>query len=158
MKPFETSYNTRRLIAAFASMSLGDAVKLIDMSRTVGFDVTPANSYTARMIAEREHRVFVYLDRDRGFVRGNGSEMVSSGAGFLDAIKRKAKRCGQRMELALTQNLTRDEHLIASETLSRANIVASTSSPVAAKSNRAAKQRPQTAVAFDTVAALRAVK
>ncbi len=155
---FERSELTRRLISEFSRMSIGESVSFDEMSRRTGFDVDAKASYSARQIAEKEQKVFVYLDSELGFVRGSGSAMVATGAGFFKAIKRKAIKCGRRMELALTQNLSRDEHLVASETLSRSNIIASTSSTVTVRSNRERPPEKNAAPAFDTRAALAKVK
>lgn len=155
---FERSEHTRKLIEAFRNMPIEGAVRLSAMSKAVGFSVTPANSYSARQIVEKEHAIFIYIDGERGFVRGSGSSMVASGAGFLQSIRRKAKRCGRRMETALTQNLTRDEHMVAAETLSRSNIIANTSSAVRVRTNRPAQAAGERADVFDTKAALMAVR
>jgi len=155
--PFERSEQTRKLIDAFRKMSIGETVTLAAMSRSIGFPVTAQNSYSARQIVEKEHSIFIFID-DKSFVRGSGSSMVASGAGFLQSIKRKAKRCSRRMETALAQNLTRDEHLVAAETLSRASIIASTAAAVRVKTNRAVPDAGQKADPFDTASALRGAR
>ena len=152
--PFERSEQTRKLIDAFRKMSIGESVTLSDMTKALAFTVTAQNSYYARQIVEKEHEIFIYID-GKSFVRGSGSSMVASGSGFLQSIKRKAKRCSRRMETALAQNLTRDEHLVAAETLSRASIIASTATAVRVKTNRAAPDAGQKADPFDTAGALR---
>ena len=134
-----------------------DSVTLAAMSRSIGFPVTAQNSYSARQIVEKEHSIFIFID-DKSFVRGSGSSMVASGSSFLQSIKRKAKRCKLRMETALAQNLTRDEHLVAAETLSRASIIASTAAAVRVKTNRAAPDAGQKADPFDTASALRGAR
>ena len=155
---FERSEQTRKLIATFRSMSIGEAVTMIAITKALGFDVTAASSYSARQIVEKEHAIFIFIDGERGFVRGSGASMVASGAGFLQAIRSKAKRCSRRMETALTQNLTRDEHLVAAETLSRSNIIANTSSPVRIRSNRPVVDAGDPAGSFDAAAAIRAAR
>lgn len=151
---FERSEQTRKLIDAFRRMSIGETVTLAELSHSLAFGVTAQNSYSARQIVEKEHSIFIYID-DKSFTRGSGSAMVASGANFLQSIKRKAKRCSRRMETALAQNLTRDEHLIASETLSRSGIIASTATAVRVKSNRRTTDAGQQAERFNIANALR---
>jgi hypothetical protein len=160
MKPmFTQSAETNSIVGFFRELSIGSETSFSAVSKALGFPVaSDLPSYqSAKRIALRDHGVVIEGVRGFGFVRLNGSEMVKKGFRTMTGIRRAARRGSAVTEIAVRQNLNRNEMLDATEQLSRFRIIETTSRQFPAKSNR--KVAPETLPAdqFDTRAALRKV-
>jgi alkylated DNA nucleotide flippase Atl1 len=146
MNPFQTSAQTATLVAIMRNMKIGDILTYEQASTLAGFPVGPSGPATqARKVMERDHNIFVYVIRGVGFQRGGGQEMVDSATSMIDGIRRKARRGRSRCELAVRQNLPEREHHMALDYMTRFGLIADTSRAPAAKSNREARDKPETA-------------
>jgi hypothetical protein len=116
-----------------------------DASNTVGFTVksTLPSYQTAKRIAERDHNVVIDGVRGYGFVRINGSGMVDRAPRFFKKVRRGARREAHVQEIALLQNLSRDEMMRATEQFSRLRIIeANASGVMKAQSNKRVVAEP----------------
>lgn len=154
---FTRSHETQKLVDLFRSMSVESQMSYSEASRRLGFDVRSSSGayHSARRVAAKEHGVIIDSIRSFGFVRLAGSGIVKRGDQHLSAIRRRARRGGMEMEIAISQNLTRDEMMLASEKLSRLRIIADTSMP--AKSNKPARETPEAQAPVDIRANLRSI-
>lgn len=118
---FRTSDETRRLVALFVEMSIDQTLSFEQAAQLAGFPVTstlPAY-HSARRMALRDHQIIIEGVRGIGFKRLDGSGMVKRGGRLLHAIKRRCRRGATEMEVALLQNLDRNDQLRASEQFNR---------------------------------------
>lgn len=129
MRPiFLQSAETRRLVELFISIPISTAMSFADASKAVGFPVTsnlPAYQ-SAKKIAERDHSTVIDGIRGFGFVRINGSGMVSRAPRFFRKVRKGARREARVQEIAIKTNLTRNEMIDATEQLSRLRILETT--------------------------------
>ena len=124
-----------------ASMSFKEA------SAAVGFTVksTLAAYQTAKRVAERDHNVVVDGVRGFGFTRINGSGMVARAPRFFKKVRKGARREAHVQEIAISQNLNREEMMRATEQFSRLRILETTAANVkSASSNRRVIENPPT--------------
>lgn len=146
MRPiFTQSAETRRLIELFVNLPVGASMSFADASNTVGFTVksTLPSYQTAKRIAERDHNVVIDGVRGYGFVRINGSGMVDRAPRFFKKVRRGARREAHVQEIALLQNLSRDEMMRATEQFSRLRIIeANASGVMKAQSNKRVVAEP----------------
>ncbi len=142
MRPLcEASKETEALILFFKSMPVGGQLSYGDVSRRVGFAVTPSNSKQARDACERDHKVFIGIIRGVGFFRGSGIDGMDSLPSFDKKIRRCAKRAIRRTHFALSQNLPDSLSREAGERLGRYNIIVSTTE-TRGLSNRPRREPP----------------
>jgi hypothetical protein len=146
MKPiFKQSDETRRLIELFLNLPVGASMSFGDASNTVGFTVksTLPSYQAAKRISERDHNVVVEGVRGFGFMRINGSGMVDRAPRFFKKVRRGARREAHVQEIALLQNLSRDEMMRATEQFSRLRIIeANASGVMKAQSNKRVVAEP----------------
>ena len=128
MRPIFTQSNeTKMLVDLFVQMPVGASMSFADASNAVKFTVKstlPANQ-TAKRIAQRDHSVVIDAVRGFGFIRINGSGMVAKAPAFFKRVKKGARREAHIQEIAITQNLTRDEMMRATEQYSRLRVIES---------------------------------
>jgi hypothetical protein len=158
-KTFEQSAETTKLVALFRGLNYSQKMSFDEASRLVGFRVTSVSpSYqSAKRIAERDFKVYIASVRKFGFVRGTGEDMVGSGVCMLKSMRNTAKRTSSRMLLAINENLDEANHRLATEMYGRANIVAATTAPVRASSNKNKPDAGHASGPFDLSAALKSV-
>jgi hypothetical protein len=146
MRPIFTQSNeTKLLVDLFIRMPVGASMSFTDASTSVGFIVksTLPSYQTAKRIAERDHNVVVDGVRGFGFVRINGSGMVSRAPRFFKKVRRGARREAHVQEIALMQNLPREEMMRATEQFSRLRILETTAiGAKAAQSNKRVVAEP----------------
>ena len=146
MRPIFTQSNeTRRLIELFVNLPVGASMSFADASNAVGFTVksTLPSYQTAKRIAERDHNVVIDGVRGYGFVRINGSGMVDRAPRFFKKVRRGARREAHVQEIAILQNLSRDEMMRATEQFSRLRIIeANASGVMKAQSNKRVVAEP----------------
>ena len=146
MRPIFTQSNeTRRLIELFINLPVGASMSFADASNAVGFIVksTLPSYQTAKRIAERDHNIVIDGVRGYGFVRINGSGMVDRAPRFFKKVRRGARREAHVQEIALLQNLSRDEMMRATEQFSRLRIIeANASGVMKAQSNKRVVAEP----------------
>jgi hypothetical protein len=139
MKPsFSRSHETDALIALFLECSIGNPVSFSAASKKVGFAVhstLPAYN-SARNIAAKSHNIVIDSVRGFGFVRLDPAKIVKRGGKHLRSIRRRARKAGHEMEIAIQGNLDREHTIKATEQLSRFRIVESTAQAVRAASNK----------------------
>ncbi len=159
-KSFEQSAETVKIVNMFRDLKYDEPISFAQASLTIGFPIkstTPAYQ-SAKLIAERDHGVYVATIRKFGFSRGTGKDMISSGAGLFSSIRKKSTRIASRMLLAINENLNEKDHLVAVEMYSRANIIASTTSAAVTSSNRKRPDIGDQASVFDFATALSNIK
>lgn len=146
MRPIFTQSNeTKLLVDLFVKMPIGASMSFSDASSAVGFTVksTLPAYQTAKRVAERDHSVVVDGIRGFGFMRINGSGMVSRAPRFFKKVRRGARREAHVQEIAIAQNLPRDEMIRATEQFSRLRILETTAIGIsAAQSNRRVVAEP----------------
>lgn len=148
MRPiFSQSNETKKLIELFIAMPIGSSMSFPAATQAVGFTVKsilPAYQ-TAKRIAERDHNVVIEAVRGFGFMRINGSEMVSRAPRFFRKVRKGARREAHVQNIAISQNLTREEMMVATEQFSRLRILETTASNVKRPtSNRRVVEMPPT--------------
>lgn len=148
MRPiFSQSNETKKLIELFIAMPVGSNMSFPAATQAVGFtvkSVLPAYQ-TAKRIAERDHNIVIEAVRGYGFMRINGSGMVSRAPRFFRKVRKGARREAHVQNIAISQNLTRDEMMIATEQFSRLRILETTASNVKRPtSNRRIVETPPT--------------
>lgn len=143
MKPdFEANAQTRDLVSFYCSMAMSQEVSYPAISSSVGFEVTPANSASARYIADRDYDVFIGIIRGVGFFRGTHSDAARSLPRGDSKIRKAAKRQGRRAEFALKGKLTNSEREEASEYHRRARTIYATTGEITVFSNRKVREEP----------------
>ena len=144
---FTQSAETKRLVELFISMPVGSTLSFPAATQTLGFtvkSVLPAYQ-TAKRVAERDHNVVVEGIRGFGFMRINGSGMVSRAPRFFRKVRKGARREAHVQNIAISQNLTREEMMIATEQYSRMRILETTAANVKAPiSNKRVVENPPT--------------
>lgn len=154
-KRFEASKETYALVGFFREMKLEEQVSYHDISKVIGFEVTPAISSNARIIAQRDHDVYIGIIRGFGFFRGTHAMATDSLPEYARKAKRTAKRGKQRAAFALKGNLTQEKHRQASEWYSRFSIIEDTTGSIPmAKTNRQRPESIEEAPKFDYRTAL----
>lgn len=139
MRPIFTQSNETKLIVdLFVKMPIGASMSFVDASNAVGFVVksTLPAYQTAKRVAQRDHSVVIDAIRGFGFMRINGTGMVARAPRFFKKVRRGARREAHVQEIAISQNLTREEMMRATEQFSRLRIIETTASSNAAQSNR----------------------
>lgn len=140
MRPIFTQSNeTKLLVDLFSRMPIGASMSFADASNAVGFIVksTLPAYQTAKRIAQRDHKVVIDAVRGFGFMRINGTGMVDRAPRFFKKVRRGARREAHVQEIAISQNLTREEMMRATEQFSRLRIIETTASGISsAQSNR----------------------
>jgi len=139
MKPiFRTASETSQLIQMFQSMSIGASMSYDEATKILGFVVasTTSSYQSAKRIAARDYGVVVDSIRGYGFQRIDGSGMVERAPRFFKKVRKGARREAHVQELAISQNLKRDEMLRATENLSRLRILETTAKSSTASTNR----------------------
>jgi len=126
---FEQSNETKILVDMFAKMSVGATMSFPDASKTVGFTVksTLAAYQQAKRIAQRDHNVVIDAVRGFGFMRIDGEGMVARAPRFLKRVRKGARREAHVQEIAISQNLPRDQMTRAMEQYSRLKLIETTS-------------------------------
>ena len=128
-------------------MPIGSNMSFPAATQAVGFtvkSVLPAYQ-TAKRIAERDHNVVIEAVRGFGFMRINGSGMVSRAPRFFRKVRKGARREAHVQNIAISQNLTREEMMVATEQFSRLRILETTASSVKRPtSNRRVVEMPPT--------------
>lgn len=143
-KNFQRSAETDKLLALFQELSIGAPLSFEAAAKSVGFPVgssTPAY-HSARLIAAKQHNIVIEGIRSFGFIRLDSANIVQRGGKHLRSIRRRARRAGHEMEIAISGNLDRDAMMKATEQLSRFRIVESTAQPVRATTNREPVETP----------------
>lgn len=148
MRPIFTQSNeTKLLVDLFIRMPIGASMSFADATNAVGFTVksTLPAYQTAKRIAERDNNVVVDAVRGFGFMRINGTGMVSRAPRFFKKVRKGARREAHVQEIAISQNLTRDEMMRATEQFSRLRIIETTSigSKVAQSNKRVVIEPPK---------------
>lgn len=147
MKPiFTASHQTQELVALFTRMSTNETFSYEAASKKLGFAIysTLPSYQSAKRIAERDHGCVVSSVRKYGFKRIDGEQMVKRAPAFFKRVRRGARREAMVQEIAISQNLPRDEMLKATEQLSRLRILETTAVSVRAASNRRHTDTPET--------------
>lgn len=129
MRPIFTQSNeTKLLVDLFVKMSVGASMSFGDASRAVGFVVksTLPAYQTAKRIAQRDHNVVVDAVRGFGFMRIDGNGMVARAPRFFRKVRKGARREAHVQEIAISQNLPREEMMRATEQFSRLRIIETT--------------------------------
>jgi hypothetical protein len=160
MRPiFSRSVETRKLLDLFEGASIDTPISFADASRKLGFAITSTSGsyHSARRIAVKECGIVIEAIRNFGFVRLSGSGIVKRGDSHDGALRRRARRAGDEMAIAIVQNLDREEMQSATEKLSRYRIVSDLTSPAKAASNRLVTQEPEQQEPVDIRARLRTV-
>lgn len=160
MRPiFETSAETTRLHDLFRDMRIGERISFQAASKRLGFTVSSTLSayHSARRMAMRDNGVVIEGIRGYGFTRINGTGMVKKGYGTMKAIRRRARHGSAVTEIAIRQNLTREEMIEATEQLSRFRIIETTGRMPVPRSNRQEPEEPPSADIPDARAALKAM-
>lgn len=142
MQPiFRQSKETETLVGLFRQMPINSNMSFDEASATVGFRVKsslPAYQ-AAKRIAERDFGVVVDGIRGFGFMRLDGKKMVERAPRGFKKIRRISRREARVQEIAISQNLTRDDMLKATEQLARYRLLETTSHP------RPASNKPEKA-------------
>lgn len=140
MRPIFTQSNeTKLLVDLFVRMPIGASMSFADATNAVGFTVksTLPAYQTAKRVAQRDHNVVVDAVRGFGFMRINGSGMVARAPRFFKKVRKGARREAHVQEIAISQNLSREEMMRATEQFSRLRIIETTAmGTAAAQSNR----------------------
>ena len=143
MRPiFKQSDETKRLVDLFTQMPIGASMSFKDASASVGFTVksTLPAYQTAKRVTERDHNVVIEGIRGFGFTRINGSSMVERAPRFFRRVRRGSRREAHVQQIAISQNLSREEMMRATEQFSRLRILETTA--VGAKTPPANSNRP----------------
>ena len=158
MKPiFTTADETNRIIAFFSEIPIGQEVSFEQASSATGLAIksTLAAYHSARRIALRDSRIVIEAIRGFGFKRLDGGEMVKKGFRTQAGIRRQARRGTKVAEVAVLQNLTRDEMANATQQLSRFAIIETTAMQRPAKTNNKLAEAPAMADNFNSRATLK---
>ena len=146
MRPtFKMSAETEALVDLFRKMPILSNMSYTDAAKVVGFPIkstTPAYQ-RAKRIAERDHKIVVESIRGFGFMRLDGKGMVDRAPRGFQRIRRISKRETRVQQIALSQNLTREDMLRATEHLSRFGLL-EMSSHLRPESNRVVIEKPDT--------------
>ena len=142
---FKKSAETEALIELFRTMPILSNMSFADASKVVGFTVASTSPayQSARRMAERDHRIVIEGIRKFGFMRLDGKKMVERGPRGFQRVRRISRREARVQEIALSQNLTREDMLKATEQLSRFGVLQACSQSRAV-SNRAVVEKPET--------------
>lgn len=135
---FERSEQTDKIIALFATLSIGATMSFAAASKRLGFQMhsTLGAYQSAKRIAAKDKSIVIESVRGVGFVRLDASQIVARGGYHLRSLRRRAKRAAGEMEIAVKGNLDRDDMMRATEQLGRFRIIESTSQPTRAATNR----------------------
>lgn len=142
---FQRTKETDKLIDLFQRLSIDTPVSFEDASKAAGFRITsslPAYN-SARLIAAKQYNIVIEGVRGFGFIRLTAANIVHRGGKHLKSIRRRARRAGHEMEVAISGNLDRDHMMKATEQLSRFRIIESTGQAVRAATNRAQVEMPE---------------
>lgn len=145
---FTRSKETEALARFFAEMSIGQTVSIEDLSKAVGFVVTPAlGSYSsARRVAMKDSGVVIETVRGVGVKRLSGEEIALGRGAYRDARAHKQLTTGLKEQaVALSMNLPRDVASVASRRFERSSIAAHLMTPIKVKSNRTVVPEPEKA-------------
>lgn len=146
MRPiFNQSKETEALVNLFRQMPVMSNMSFEAASDTLGFKVTstlPAYQ-SAKKAAERDFGIVIDGVRGFGFMRLDGKRMVERAPKGFKKIRRISRREARVQEIAISQNLTRDDMIAATEQLSRYRLLESTSHP-RPKSNKTAAANVET--------------
>lgn len=151
---FTRSAETERLLQIFRDLRYEEIVTYADATRQAKFEVTPQSARYARLQL-RKVGIFIHIVPKIGFRRGVGSDMLDAGLSAAGSMRRKGRQTDELMQMALRENLSRDEHLLASELLTRSRVVVATMSGLRPLSNRPLINPGTPAEPFDTSAALK---
>lgn len=123
---FTQSFETIQLVEALKEMSIGQTISFSEISKKVGFSVNSSSPayHSARRVLTRDHSIILESVRGFGFQRLDGHGMVNRGGRLLKGVRRRARRGAQEMEIALMQNLNRNDQLRASQQLTRFKLTA----------------------------------
>ena len=147
MKPtFTQSAETAKLIAFLIQLPINQPVSFQQATQSVGFKVksTLPAYQSAKKACERDHRVVIAGIRGFGFQRIDGAGMVARAPQFFNRVRKGARREARVQEIAISQNLTRGDTIVATEQLSRLRIIETTAVKVRPSTNRETVEMPET--------------
>ncbi len=142
---FAQNSETQKLVAILSEMSIGEVLSFADLTKRAGFAVSSGMpSYqSARRILVRDYRIITEGVRGVGVQRLDGSGMVQRGGRLMRGIRRRAKRGAQEMDVALMQNLNRNDQLVAANQLTRFRLMTDVARHQNIVSNKEIVEEPQ---------------
>lgn len=156
---FTRSHQTESILSLFKTLSVGQRMSFADASRALPFNINATSSayQSAKRIAVKECGIVVEGIHNFGFVRLSPSDIVKRGDKHMMSVRRRARRGGAELEIAIRQNLAREDMVKATERLARFRIIADTAAPTRAASNKPPTPEPPREAAGDSRTALRAM-
>lgn len=140
---FEKSAETAKISEYFQSIPFSKDISFAEASERTGLAISSQlGAYqSAKRLVARDHGMIIESIRGVGFRKLQPDEVLKRSPGHFHAIRRRAKRGGTEIEIAISGNLTRIEMLEATENLARFRIISDTAEP--AKTNRKIQDKPE---------------
>jgi hypothetical protein len=117
----ELSIDTKLLVDRLAKVQPGETITNEQLSEVIGRDVrNGAYSclYSARAIVQRDHQVVFGTVRGVGLKRLGNTEIVNSGRGDLDRVRRTMRRAAKKMTAVDYDALPNSERIMHNAYLS----------------------------------------